>query len=279
MALTTLLLQLAADTTDDALIGTAARLAARHRAHLIGMHATTPIELYATPEMALPAEVARSIEANRSALDKRLATAFGDACEKAGDCVAEWRRLPLVLRSVEQTVAELGDATDLLMLARPAEPDAREAGDLAVRVLARSARPVMLVPGDQTREVGERVLVAWDGSRESTRAVFGALPLLTEAAEVRLHRINQHWQDRHHVVGMTEALASTLARHGVALEVQHSDAKAGEIGEEILGFARDMQADLVVTGCYGHGRFREFLFGGTTRHLLREARVPLLMQS
>jgi nucleotide-binding universal stress UspA family protein len=121
--------------------------------------------------------------------------------------------------------------------------------------------------------------VSWDGSRESTRAIFGALPLLRQASLIHLHRINQPYHDRHHIVGITTELANTLARHGVNVEIMHSDAYKNEIGDALLAFAKDMDADVLVMGCYGHSPLREFFLGGTTRHVLANATLPVLMSN
>jgi nucleotide-binding universal stress UspA family protein len=44
-----------------------------------------------------------------------------------------------------------------------------------------------------------------------------------------------------------------------------------------MGLADDCGAGLMVTGAYGHGRYREWMLGGVTRELLERARIPLLL--
>ena len=44
-----------------------------------------------------------------------------------------------------------------------------------------------------------------------------------------------------------------------------------------LSLAADLQADLLVMGCYGHGRAREWLLGGATRTVLGAMTLPVLM--
>ena len=50
-----------------------------------------------------------------------------------------------------------------------------------------------------------------------------------------------------------------------------------DIADELLSRAADLDADLIVMGGYGHGRTREWLFGGVTRHLLAHMTMPTLM--
>ena len=46
---------------------------------------------------------------------------------------------------------------------------------------------------------------------------------------------------------------------------------------ELLRLAKEAGADLIVTGAYGHSRLGEWMFGGMTRGLLKDARCCLLM--
>ena len=45
----------------------------------------------------------------------------------------------------------------------------------------------------------------------------------------------------------------------------------------LLAKADEIDADLLVMGAYGHSRLRELVLGGVTRHVLAEARLPVLM--
>ena len=51
----------------------------------------------------------------------------------------------------------------------------------------------------------------------------------------------------------------------------------GDIGERLLSLATKVGAELVVMGCYGHGRTRELVLGGVTRTVLKSMKVPVLM--
>ena len=48
-------------------------------------------------------------------------------------------------------------------------------------------------------------------------------------------------------------------------------------GETILTKAAELGCDLVVKGAYTQSRLRQMIFGGTTRHILAHAKVPVLM--
>jgi len=44
-----------------------------------------------------------------------------------------------------------------------------------------------------------------------------------------------------------------------------------------LSRAAAFSADLIVMGAYGHSHLSEWIFGGVTRTVLREAELPVLM--
>ncbi len=68
-----------------------------------------------------------------------------------------------------------------------------------------------------------------------------------------------------------------LARHGIKAEV-HSWPRDGRAVEDALIAAVEaLKPDWMVMGAYGHSRLRQFVFGGVTRTMLREGRVPVLL--
>lgn len=122
-----------------------------------------------------------------------------------------------------------------------------------------------------------RVLIGWDGSREASRAVHDALPLLVHATRVTVVVVDPH----HHAARLGEQpgadLAAHLARHGVRVVVEQAMSGGRAVGEAILALASETGADLLVTGGYGHSRLREMVLGGVTRRLLEHMTCPVLM--
>jgi len=119
--------------------------------------------------------------------------------------------------------------------------------------------------------------VAWNGTRESARAAFDALPLLAKAKSVKLLWINPSTENGGNGNGMPGSeLATALSRHGVKVEAGHSAVRDVGVGDELLSRAADQGTDLLVMGAYGHSRVREYVFGGATRHILQHMTVPVL---
>lgn len=278
MAYQTLLAHLPDENDTNGVLDVATALAERHGAHLTGLHILPRIDLQSI--YGMPLALSREIEARRRAIAATLGERF-EAATRTGDFVTEWRVVDGAETSLERALTALGNTADLIVVGQAYDTGQRGArSELNARVLGAAGRPLLLVPPERRGEsVGERVFVAWDGQRAATRAVFGALPALVRAESVRLQRINTPSRDRDHALGATEMLADTLSRHGVNVELFHSDAREGEIGVELLRFAEDWGADLIVSGGQEQGALREFLFGSTTQHLLERTRVPLLMSS
>ncbi|WP_028105164.1 universal stress protein [Pseudoduganella violaceinigra] len=168
---------------------------------------------------------------------------------------------------------------DLVVLgqANPGEPIAPLEEETPEFVAMNSARPVLVLPYAGHFEAPfRRILVAWDGSMEATRAITAAIPLLREAAKVTLAVFNAGRQADAHGSEPGADMALYLARHGIKVEVA-SQVTEIDIGSALLSFAADVDADLLVMGCYGHSRFREIMLGGATRTVLESMTLPVLM--
>ena len=198
----------------------------------------------------------------------------------AGDeLVPEWRSLGLNNGDGAGSLLEMARAVDLVVVSQPdAETDEYDYSEAAVQLVMESGRPVLYVPYAGTFEdIGRSVMVAWNNSRESSRAVFDAIPLLKEAKEVRLLTADPENSEDGELSFAGNALAASLARHNVKCESGTTILGDLRVGDEILARLSDHGCDLLVMGAYGHSRLREFIFGGATKHILQHMTVPVLM--
>jgi nucleotide-binding universal stress UspA family protein len=117
------------------------------------------------------------------------------------------------------------------------------------------------------------VLVAWNGSAEASRAVFGVLPLLHAAARVSLFSVPTPENDEATGAELAEALSWQGIRAYDCLHPQNTE----PIGAALLGAAARCEASLIVMGAYTHSRLRQSFLGGVTRHVLSEAPIPIVM--
>ncbi len=166
---------------------------------------------------------------------------------------------------------------DLLLLGQRAELGAAPTGvnaDFNESVLIASGKPALVIPSIYKAEpIGNVVLIAWKPTREAARALNAALPFLQRAQQVHLAL----WSEP----GADEApgpdVEASLRRHGVTAIMHRDVARNREVGELLLSRAADLGADLLVMGCYGHTRAREWALGGASRSVLQSLTVPVLM--
>ena len=157
---------------------------------------------------------------------------------------------------------------------------ARPFGDVAETLVLQGGRPVLLLPerAAMPDTVCDRVTVAWDGSRESARTVFDALPLLRAAKAVAIVRVEEEPDDSEAPPGFSaDELPETLACHGIEVTTARVAREGRGTGDALLAHAAETGATMLVMGAYGHARWREFVFGGATRHVLRHADLPVLV--
>ena len=177
-----------------------------------------------------------------------------------------------------ELVAQRARFADLVVLPKPyGDGQGAVAEAVAETALFESQAPVLIVPDDgKVAAVPRRVVVAWNQSREAMVAVRRALPLLKLADSVSITVIDPpaHGAERSDPGGM---LCQMLVRQGVKAEVAVLAKTMPRISDVLSRHVRDINADLVVMGAYGHSRFREAILGGATRNMLEHTEVPVLM--
>ncbi len=164
---------------------------------------------------------------------------------------------------------------DVTVLGRPGAErgDARMA--TAEAALFDSGRPILLAPPKPPSILGDTIVIAWNQSTETTRAVALAMPVLKQARRVVVLTIPER-----KVEGpMGERLAHNLRANGVAAEAVDRSGKGKSHGEAILEHAAAIGADLLVKGAYTQSRLRQMIFGGATSHILAKAALPVFMSN
>lgn len=144
-------------------------------------------------------------------------------------------------------------------------------------LLLNSGGPVLAVPEACTPSLPpKRVVVAWKPTREATRAIRDALPLLRAAESVDVVVIDPRTGEGAHGDEPGADIAAHLARHGVRVNVVSRPSMNFSVAYALLDHARAIGADLLVAGGYGRSRFRELLLGGATRELMQTTHIPVL---
>lgn len=251
----------------------AADLAARHGARLIGLR----VEVHPrVPAAIRSAIVAGALEVHSDAVRAdtvRIEEQFRAAAEGRGVAHEWW----VVRDGGIAKVTELARYANLTVIGQAA-PDAEEefSGETLIHELVLgSGRPVLVVPHvPLAGDFGRRIAVAWNGSREASRAVADAMPLLRHAERVAVLLAKGEGR-----TGMADLIRGHLARNGIYAEILAVEAGASDhdAGTAVLAEADAFSADLLVMGAYGRSRVRELVLGGATRHVLQHLPIPALM--
>jgi nucleotide-binding universal stress UspA family protein len=257
----------------------AATLAERFAAHLVGLYPVPRPELASRAgnfDMALLEPLYREWCETALAQAEACRRAFEHAAALRG-VSAEWRSAAdgsdadpvLHARYADLTIlGQVDPGNGAMAMTRP-RPE---------RVALACGRPILVIPyAGHYETIGRHVLVGWDASREATRAVADAMPLLAAAETVSVLSIDpREGPDAHGAIPGAD-ISLHLARHGVKTAVERTVSAGVPPGEVLLSRAADLGADLLVIGAYGHSRARELLLGGVTRSILSSMTLPVLM--
>jgi nucleotide-binding universal stress UspA family protein len=214
-------------------------------------------------------ELVTKSEANAAAMAEtvtRLAAAYGVALDV--------RRLLTTAYASPEPLVDLARLHDLTILPVP-ETDGFNRSCVQATLFG-SGRPVVLLPSQRRRlQALDRIMLAWDYSREAARALADAMPLLGRAREVRVVTVlGEKHVNSHATRGDLEKL---LCAHGLRYSLSNVALDGDDIGPFLMDQAVAADADLLVMGGYGHTRLREFVLGGATRGVLREPLLPVFL--
>jgi nucleotide-binding universal stress UspA family protein len=171
-------------------------------------------------------------------------------------------------------VGSYGRVFDMIVLARPGDEWQSPSMVTLESALFESGRPVLIAPPSSPRSLGTNVLIAWNASTEQARTVADAMPLLRLAQRVTICTVEGAT-----VAGPSaEQMAHSLKLNGIAAETMTlKPSVKRNAGETILKKADELGCDLIIKGAYTQSRLRQMIFGGTTRHILANAKLPVLM--
>ncbi|MER2265305.1 universal stress protein [Methylobacterium oxalidis] len=246
----------------------ASHLADEFHAGLIGVAAEQPA--FAVPPVGPTPASAYALAASSEIVlnDLKLAhAAFGEAAGKRSRI--EWRSnldfpLPFLIAQAA--------AADLVVVGRKPEPGPSlfsiNPGDAVMHL----GRPVLVVPPEVDHLDAKRIAIGWKNTREARRAVWDAMPYLKCASQVVVVSI-----DDGNGAADGQDVIRLLQAHDVYATSVQVDAAGASTSEALVDAAAEHGAGLIVAGAYGHGRLREWVFGGVTRDLLADTPVCCLM--
>lgn len=191
---------------------------------------------------------------------------------------AEIKRWLMVEDSVEAGIAEHALFADVAFIPRTLPNDRGFARRIAAGVLFRSGKPIVVAEPEQFGSLSwKTVVVGWDNEKTAARAIAEAMPMLSRAEDVHVLCVDPGSMVHRAVEAPGWDLATYLSRHDVTTTVHTQPSGGRPISDVLTDFAKDVGADGLVAGAYGHSRLRQRLLGGTTRSLIESGTLPLLM--
>jgi nucleotide-binding universal stress UspA family protein len=288
MLIRTILAAVSGGSATSGVLDTACGLSRRFASHLEALHVRpdTPDDSIGAAQSTAQASEAvlreararENADASRQAFDWAVARHGLQVCDAPSavsdrpsihwNASATWREETGV---AARAVARRGRLFDLVILGRSGrvvgEPCSNTIQDTVIPV----GRPVLIASSTALDRLGESVVVAWNDTPEASRAIAAAMPLLMQANETHILCFGDMRMDD---------LIAQLAWYGVNARGHRFPALTRQrvaTGDLLLSATRDVGADLLVMGAYGHAPWREFLLGGATREVLRGSLFPVLL--
>lgn len=173
----------------------------------------------------------------------------------------------------DRVVGDYGRVFDLLVVGRCGKPASGDWTATCEAALFESGRPIILAPPQAPQSLGERILIAWNGSTETARTIALSMPFLQQAHEVLVLTVEGET-----VPGPSgEQMAVCLQRNAIPAQARTVQPHDRPIGQTALDEADSFAADLLIKGAYTQSRLRQMIFGGATRHIMNHAQLPVLM--
>jgi nucleotide-binding universal stress UspA family protein len=283
----TLLLPLFGDASDQPGLATAGALACTFGAHLDVLHirGDSAAMFSAIPPGAMGLglvppglfEELEKLEESRAARAKRH---YDNFCKMEKVPVAEsppgpdgpsacWREA--TGRDVD-VIATFARFRDLLVITNAERAIPLLPNDLGS--LLGAGRPVLLAPARVPKSIGRRIVIAWKDTAEAARAISAATPLLTRAEKIYVISVEE---DECTSRSSLDSLVEQLQWHRFPVKGSAVSPNGRTAPEALLEAAREVEADLIVMGAYGHNRIREMVFGGFTQHMIGGTPFPIFM--
>jgi len=267
----TILVHMANDEGHMTRFNMALEMAKAYQAHLIALYNASPVSM---PQAGRGASIGYLAEATQIAREKAasIKAEVEEACARAGIPV-EWR---MGEGDHIKVLSHHALAVDLVIVshAKADEREDRVTFHIPENMVLYSGCPVLVIPHKcKVLMPGSHIMISWKGCWESLQAVRDAMPLLKIAEKVTMFTVVKTSRDSVE----EQKFADFLSRHDVLVDVVTDESGTGNVGESILANAKNLNADLIVMGAYGHSKIREMVIGSVTKYVTANMTIPVLL--
>ena len=175
--------------------------------------------------------------------------------------------------STDSGIGAYGRVADIVVVGRPGSGRGDPRRATLESVLFEAGRPILIAPRKAPERIGDTIVISWNRSTETARTVGFAMPLLKRAKRIVVLAVSGAMAPG----PSAEALAKSLQRHGLSVDVANVDSGSRPAGKVILEQAASLGGDLLVKGGYTQSRLRQMIFGGATSEILASAEIPVFM--
>lgn len=183
----------------------------------------------------------------------------------------EWKGTP----SIDAvSIGAFGRVHDITILARPGVGRNEPRMSTLEAALFESGRPVLMSPPEPPSTLGEHILIHWNASMESARALTASLFFLRTAKRVT---IMEPVTDVELFPSAAE-LQDYFLQHDIKAEISTVNARGKNQGQLAIEECVRLGCDMILKGAYTQSRLRQMIFGGATNQLIQSSPVPVLFR-
>lgn len=189
--------------------------------------------------------------------------------EPDGKPSADFRRME---GNVEENAVWLSRVSDLTVLPRPntAQTPAGDTFSVLNAVLMETGAAVLLPAINVEETLGTKIAVEWNGTAEAAKAVTLGMPFLRKAQKIVIFETADLPE-----CGNAQALKTLLAWNGVDAQIETLE-RSLLLGSPLCEAISD-GFDLLVMGAYTQSSMRRWILGSTTRYIIDNADIALLL--
>ncbi|HET7493567.1 MAG TPA: universal stress protein [Bradyrhizobium sp.] len=235
-------------------------------------------EIPVRPKVVISADIenAEAIAAERSVSDARgLLKAFGASASRLA-VRNEQRLTRLALAEVPSSFVIPARVVDLAIF--PVKPHDSRSENIVERLIFDSGRPILICPEEIAADLPvafDRVAIAWDHTAPAARAIADALPLLREAADVRIITATDERSQAE--LESAAALAAHLAEHEITATFEAIKIDGSSVGKVFEAYVKKNAIDLLVMGAFRHSRLNQLVWGGATKTVIGQPPCWVMM--